>query len=146
VVTWTDLDLQDNGTGKTKTAKILAELKFSKRDQDNIPRGLLYLRGNHFRIGELKFQSNDASNNTQQNGTQENQSSLSRLRTLIREQLLTQLALCPESVIIIDEFELFHRRTVTVFQEFLDATYPVITYNSKSWQIQGGLTPWTNDQ
>jgi hypothetical protein len=120
----------DNGTGKTKTAKILAELKFSKRDQDNIPRGLLYLRGNHFRIGELKFQSNDASNNTQQNGTQENQSSLSRLRTLIREQLLTQLALCPESVIIIDEFELFHRRTVTVFQEFLDATYPVITYNN----------------
>jgi thymidine kinase len=111
------------------------------------------LRGNHFRIGEqlfsageLKFQSNNASNNAQQNGTQENQSSLSRLRTLIREQLLTQLALCPESVIIIDEFELFHRRTVTVFQEFLDATYPVITYNSKSWQIQGGLTPWTNDQ
>eukprot|EP00029_Vermamoeba_vermiformis_P011499 TRINITY_DN6337_c0_g1_i1.p1 TRINITY_DN6337_c0_g1~~TRINITY_DN6337_c0_g1_i1.p1 ORF type:complete len:391 (-),score=111.01 TRINITY_DN6337_c0_g1_i1:146-1318(-) len=125
----------DNGTGKTKTAKILAELKFTKRDQDNIPRGLLYLRGNHFRIGEqllsageLKLQSNNAS--AAQNSTQENQSSLSRLRTLIREQLLTQLALCPESVIIIDEFELFHRRTVTVFQEFLDATYPVITYNN----------------
>jgi len=136
--------LKDNGTGKTKTAKILAELKFSKRDQDNIPRGLLYLRGNHFRIGEqllsageLKLQSHNAS--TQHNNTHESQSSISRLRTLIREQLLTQLALCPDSVIIIDEFELFHRRTVTVFQEFLDATYPVITYNSE-WHIRATLT------
>lgn len=118
---------------------MIASGKFASETRDGIPRGLLYLRGNQFRAGtanppqtrteslESKFvDGKEPSTGQQQNVSISLDEIIRQQRHSIRQQLVQTLSVCPDAVIVVDEVELLHRRTVYIFQEFLDATYPVL--------------------
>jgi len=92
----------DNGTGKTITAKTIAEAMFAVKNMlTDSYRGLLYLRGNHYctegeHDGHIEF------------------------REQIMTSIVTQLSKCKESLIIFDEAELPSRKTMQIFEEIFD--------------------------
>jgi hypothetical protein len=130
----------DNGTGKTLASRLIASAKFATETREGLPRGLLYLRGNQFRTGtttpqateitEIKpFTEKDIAAVSQHDTSSSSLDEIIRQqRQSIRQQLVQTLSVCPDALIVIDEVELLHRRTVYIFQEFLDATYPVLHY------------------
>lgn len=94
----------DNGTGKTFTAKLLAEALFKNGVQD-----VLYLRGNAF--------------------IAQNEAMVLHFQSTLRKQINAKLKACPASLIIIDELQSMYRTTIKVFEDYLDTTFASDSYD-----------------
>jgi len=118
----------DNGVGKTITALTITEALFCvKNYMTDMYRGLLYLRGNKYRIQNEK----------------DTYKALEYKEEILND-IYNQLSSCPHSVIILDEAELPDEQTMEVFEEILDEQ-PMLQFKKKQTSKKDAIFIFISD-
>lgn len=92
--------------GKTLSSMLIAQALYRRKDpRTDYAKGQLYITGNNYLTT--------------------NETTIEAHRLTLRRTIMEFLQRCPDALIVVDEVELFHFKLITVFQEFLDYTYPI---------------------